>query len=290
MTGVSLALHASLRPRSGRPLSEAPPWSKATPSALRPLQTGIIALRRGDRVYGGETRRMTIAGIPLVERLPPPKGAKLLLLGGDDYVARELQKAGYQVDRHALDTGPLAQVAEYRSSFVPPVVNWPYPDASYDAVVLLDELALTLPEEEALAEAARVLRPGGMLLLRVPADGRLAWLDGYNAYRYIQEITHRGRHLRNRRGLVGGVTIGVRTWGSFSSRTSGCARCAHPGSDCLTARDWRCPSSGVGRCNRGAVMRPFVASRTRWRGWRVAWRSLAAATGSSPLPSTYRTE
>ena len=138
---------------------------------------------------------MMIAGIPFVELLPPPKGAKLLLLGGDDHVARGLQKAGYRIDRHALDTGPLAQVAEYRSSFVPPVVNWPYLDASYDGVILLDELAPTMLEEEALAEAARVLRPGGVLLLRVPAAGRLAWLDGYNTFRYIQEITHRGHRL-----------------------------------------------------------------------------------------------
>jgi SAM-dependent methyltransferase len=144
---------------------------------------------------------MTIAGIPFVELLPPPEGAKLLLLGGDDHVTRELQQAGYRVDRHALDTGPLAQVAEYRSSFVPPVVNWPYPDASYDAVVLLDELALTVLEEEALAEAARVLRPGGVLLMRVPAAGRLAWLDGYNAFRYVQEITHRGRRLPEVAGI-----------------------------------------------------------------------------------------
>jgi SAM-dependent methyltransferase len=84
---------------------------------------------------------------------------------------------------------------------VPPVVAWPQPDGSYDAVILLDQLALTVLEEEALAEAARVLRPGGVLLLRVPAAGRLAWLDGYNAFRYIQEITHRGHRLPEAAGV-----------------------------------------------------------------------------------------
>ena len=146
---------------------------------------------------------MTMAGLPLVERLPPPNGSTIILLGGDDALARELHRAGYRVDRHALDTGPLAPLPEQRctTTFVPPVVAWPQPDASYDAVILLDELALTLLEEEALAEAARVLRPGGMLLLRVPAAGRLAWLDGYNAFRYIQEITHRGRRLPEATGV-----------------------------------------------------------------------------------------
>jgi SAM-dependent methyltransferase len=147
---------------------------------------------------------MTIAGLPLVEHLPARCGPAIVLLGGDDSLARALRCAGYQVDRHALDTGPLVPLPEQRSAsstFVPPVVAWPHPDASYDAVILLDELALTVLEEEALAESARVLRPGGMLLLRVPAAGRLAWLDGYNAFRYFQEITHRGDRLPEAAGV-----------------------------------------------------------------------------------------
>ena len=146
---------------------------------------------------------MVMAGLPLVEHLPAPGGSAIVLLGGDDTLARSLRRTGYQVDRHALDTGPLASLPEQRraSTFVPPVVAWPHPDVSHDAVVLLDELALTVLEEEALAEAARVLRPGGVLLLRVPAAGRLAWLDGYNAFRYIQEITHRGRRLPESLGV-----------------------------------------------------------------------------------------
>ena len=145
---------------------------------------------------------MSMAGLPLVEHLPPPDGSAVLLLG-DDTVADALRRAGYRVDRHALDTGPLVLPSEQQctSTFVPPVVAWPHPDASYDAVILLDELALTVLEEEALAEAARVLRPGGVLLLRVPAAGRLAWLDGYSTFRYIQEISHRGRGLPEAAGV-----------------------------------------------------------------------------------------
>ena len=171
-----------------------------------------------------------------------------------------------------------------RVTFVPPVVAWPHPDASYDAVILLDELALTVLEEEALAEAARVLRPGGILLLRVPAAGRLAWLDGYNAFRYVQEITHRGPPPGSGGGQVAAVTIAatmcrflqphfrVRAMRASGIGLSDCARLA-------------LSSSGVGRCTRGVGMRPFVASRGRCRGWKVAWRPPAAATGLSPPPS-----
>lgn len=143
---------------------------------------------------------MAIAGVPLTEFLLPPTGAtSLLLLGGDDVTAAAFRRAGYRVDRHALDTGPLAQLAGV--PFVPPVVTWPFANGAYDAVILLDELALTVREEEALAEAARVLRPGGTLLLRVPANGPLAWLDGYNAYRYVRDITRRGKLLPEIRGI-----------------------------------------------------------------------------------------
>jgi SAM-dependent methyltransferase len=110
-----------------------------------------------------------------------------------------LCRAGARVDRHALDTGPLAHVGGVL--FTPPVTAWPFPHAAYDVVVLLDELALTVQEEAAIAEAARVLRPGGLLLLRAPAAGPLAWLDGYNAFRYVRDTTRRGRLLPETAGV-----------------------------------------------------------------------------------------
>jgi SAM-dependent methyltransferase len=140
---------------------------------------------------------MKVLGLPLSENLPPPAAA-VLLLGGDAAMAATLARAGYRVDQHALDKGPVAERPGI--PFQPPVIAWPFADASFDAVILLDELAFTVREEEAIAEAARVLRPGGFLLLRVPAKGPLAWLDGYNVYRYVWETTGRGRRLREAAG------------------------------------------------------------------------------------------
>jgi SAM-dependent methyltransferase len=110
-----------------------------------------------------------------------------------------LCRAGARVDRQAHDTGPIAH--EGGVLFTPPVTAWPFPHAAYDVVVLLDELALTVQEEAAIAEAARVLRPGGLLLLRAPAAGPLAWLDGYNAFRYVRDTTRRGRLLPETAGV-----------------------------------------------------------------------------------------
>lgn len=145
---------------------------------------------------------MTIPGLAFSERLPPARPGQpvsVALIGGDDALAAALRRAGYAVSRHALDLGPLAQRPGV--PFTPPVVAWPFPDETFAAVVLLDDLALVVQEEEAIAEAARVLAPGGILLLRVPASGRLAWLDGYNAYRYLRDISHRGRRLAETRGV-----------------------------------------------------------------------------------------
>jgi len=39
-----------------------------------------------------------------------------------------------------------------------------------------------------------VLRPGGKLVLRVPAAGPLAGFDSFNLSRYLRDVTHHGSH------------------------------------------------------------------------------------------------
>ncbi len=44
-----------------------------------------------------------------------------------------------------------------------------------------------------MAELARVVRPGGQIVLHVPSAGPLAWLDAFNLYHYLIEISRRGK-------------------------------------------------------------------------------------------------
>ncbi|GIW04937.1 MAG: hypothetical protein KatS3mg059_1557 [Thermomicrobiales bacterium] len=47
-------------------------------------------------------------------------------------------------------------------------------------------------DEAFVAELARVVRPGGHVELQVPFAGPLAWLDAFNLYHYLVEVSRRG--------------------------------------------------------------------------------------------------
>ena len=63
----------------------------------------------------------------------------------------------------------------------------PFPDRSFDAVLLLDVLEHLPSAEAALDEARRVLRPCGTLIVSVPHTGILAPLDSLNLYAALRD-------------------------------------------------------------------------------------------------------
>ncbi len=73
-----------------------------------------------------------------------------------------------------------------------PTPHLPLPDASVEQLDARDVIEHVHDEQAWLSELARVLAPGGTLLLRVPLDNGVAWLDALNIYRYLSDLAGRG--------------------------------------------------------------------------------------------------
>ncbi|MDQ2741163.1 MAG: class I SAM-dependent methyltransferase [Chloroflexota bacterium] len=116
-------------------------------------------------------------------RLPP--GSRVLDLGcafgfGTRLLARRYETFGHDLSatyieraHRALPGIPFTVGAADRV---------PYPDGFFDGVVLLDVLEHVPNERPVLAEIARLLRPGGRLIVSVPNRGWLAGFDSLNLY------------------------------------------------------------------------------------------------------------
>lgn len=134
-----------------------------------------------------------------LRQVPATSARALLAVGTPGSLQRAMRGAGWEVAAHDLDLGPAADLAG--RPFTPPVKGWPHAADSYDVVLLYDQLAHVVDDEAAIAEAARVLKPGGRLLVRVPLAGPLAWLDSFNLFRYLRDFTKRGESLPETRGI-----------------------------------------------------------------------------------------
>jgi SAM-dependent methyltransferase len=66
------------------------------------------------------------------------------------------------------------------------------PSASFDGALFLDVLEHLPDEEAAIAEVARVLKPGGALAISVPHRGLLWRLDSLNLYAALVRATRHG--------------------------------------------------------------------------------------------------
>lgn len=89
----------------------------------------------------------------------------------------------------------------------------PFPDTAFDAVVSLDVLChVAVDEAAALAEFVRVLRPGGLLVLNLPAH---EWLRSAHDARVHTARRYERAGLAARLAAAGLGAISVRHWNSL---------------------------------------------------------------------------
>lgn len=135
----------------------------------------------GDRWYEDDTHAVAILraesrlkvqyvlGVLAENGVKPP--AKILDVAcGAGFLSIPLAEAGYEVRGIDLSAGSLAAAAK-RGTHLPNLafahenaLQLEAPDASYDAVLLMDFLEHVTEPEAAVREAARALKPGGVMV------------------------------------------------------------------------------------------------------------------------------
>jgi SAM-dependent methyltransferase len=123
-----------------------------------------------------------------IESQPIVPDSKLLRLEAWDRIPPDPREP-LQINRHGVTEREMAWKALTGSGVVAvSATRLPFPDRSFDHVVLADLLEYVRDERVALGEAHRVISPGGRLTVIVPFLGPTSWLDGTNWHRYLHDL------------------------------------------------------------------------------------------------------
>lgn len=136
-----------------------------------------------------ESDEHLLLAAPIMERLAPhtdpfvldvATGTGRLPLALAGHARFEGHVIGLDLSRRMLYRAALKMQQEHFEDFITllraPAENLPFPDNSFDLVTCLEALEFIPRQQTALAEMARVLRPGGLLLLTNRINTR--WMPG----------------------------------------------------------------------------------------------------------------
>lgn len=136
-----------------------------------------------------------------LERLPLPRDARLLDAGCGsgrtlDELARFGRVCGVDLSAEAVET---ARRRGYDDVQVARVEALPFADATFDVVTCLDVIEHTPDDRATLAELRRVTRPGGLLLVTVPAYQAL-WSQHDEVNRHFRRYDRASLRAASRAG------------------------------------------------------------------------------------------
>jgi SAM-dependent methyltransferase len=191
------------------------------------------------------SRQLAVA---TMKRLRGRPGLRIMDVGcSSGFALEDLQRAIPEADLIGADylSGPLEKLAE-RIKGVPllqfDLRNCPLPDASLDGITCLNVLEHIDDHERALGHLFRILKPGGLAHIEVPAGS-----DLYDAYDEIL-MHHRRYDLRELKRLARAAGFQVDT-----ATHLGCL--AYPGFWWVKKRNRRTPLASAAEKNRLVVKR-----------------------------------
>ena len=164
-------------------------------------QDKTIALGHPSYVWRfGQNRRFD-----LIRRYAHPEGARILDVGcGLGLYVRQFRTLSDDVWGTDIDTDKVAEASQTLPNIrVAPAEALPFPDSTFDVLLLHEVLEHVDDDRRAVAEAHRVLRPGGRLVIFVPNrlypfETHGAFWGGRYHYGNIPLVNYFPNALRNR--------------------------------------------------------------------------------------------